>query len=103
MNIPEVTDGEVSFGTVKGLPAYESIPKEFKDGHTEWNDLFNKWFFVGLKRLVFKEKEGVDKIKAQRHVRAIMASFTPSHEHKEAGVAYLMSQYFESADWEKVT
>jgi len=115
MNIPEVTDGEISFGTTKGLPPYDEIPDEFKpvvkisfpgkkvpkDGPERWMQLFNDWFFNGLKDLNLTPNSGVDLEKALRHIKAIMKSWACDHGHKEAGVSYLMSQYFEHADWEK--
>jgi len=46
-------------------------------------------------------KEGVDKDKAMRHIKAIMASWRPKHEDKEAACAFLFSEWFESAKWKK--
>jgi hypothetical protein len=102
MKIPAITDLDVAFGTVKGLPDMAAIPAEFRRfGGTKWNKLVSDWFFSGLKSLKLATNEGVDKSAALNHIRALMASFEPSHEHKEAGVAYLMSQYFADAEWEK--
>lgn len=78
------------------IPKWEEIPKEFKDGKTKWNTLFEHWFFVGLEKgAEFKPKAGVDKMKALRHIRAVMSSFDCKQEHKEAGVAYMLSEWFE--------
>jgi len=102
MKIPEISDLEVGFGTTVGLPDYRTIPDEFKGiGKTKWNRLVSDWFFCGLKSLRVAPKEGVDKDRAMKHIRALLASFEPRHEHKESGVAYLMSQYFADAEWEK--
>jgi hypothetical protein len=101
MDIPTISDLDVAFGTTKGLPAYNSIPDEFKSGRTKWNDLFSAWFFGGLKSLKIAAKQDIDKSAALKHIRALMKSFDPKHEHKEAGVAYLMSQYFDDAEWER--
>jgi len=102
MNIPEVTNADVAFGTTIGLPDYDAIPDEFKNRYgNKWVQLFNDWFFCGLKKLEFIPKENVDVNKAIRHIKALMCSFSPSHEHKTAGVAYLMSQYFEDVKYEK--
>jgi hypothetical protein len=46
-----------------------------------------------------KPKEGVDVDKALRHIQAIMRSYQPKHEHKEAAVAYLLSQWFDDVTW----
>jgi len=100
MDIPDVDKFDVALGSIKGLPDYDTIPKEFKNGHTKWNKLFNEWFFLGLKKIEFKPKDGVDLDKAFKHIRSIMTSWKPKHEHKEAAVSYLMSEYFKDVEWE---
>lgn len=82
--------------SVKGyLPPKEEIPEEFwRYRGTAWNRLFNEWFYRGLdKPPLFKA--GIDRQKALRHLRVCMGSFEPKHEHKEAGVAYLLSLWCE--------
>jgi len=102
MKIPEIADIDVAFGTTKGLPAYASVPDEFKRMNgTKWNKLFSDWFYGGMKSLRLAPNEGVDKDAALKHIRALMKSCKSKHEHKEAGVAYLMSKYFADAEWEK--
>lgn len=83
------------------MPKYEDIPKEFKDGHTKWNDFFRDSFYCGISDLKLCPKAGIDPQKAIRHVRSVMGSFEPKHEHKEAAVAYLMSLWFEDATWQR--
>jgi hypothetical protein len=97
----DVSDLDIAFGGINGLmPAMDSIPKEFHRG--AWsNKLFSDWFYAGLKSLELTPKEGIDKTKAMRHIRAIMGSFEPKHEHKEAAVAYLLDQWFEPGKWER--
>jgi len=93
----DVSGLDLAFGgdMKKLLPPMNEIPEEFQDGRTKWNDLISGWFFRGLTKLELAPREGVDKQKALRHVKAIMVSWEPKHEHKEAGCAYLMSQFFE--------
>lgn len=80
----------------KYLPEYEDIPEEFKRGRTKWNDVMSQWFFKGLPgETEFIPKKDIDGSKALRHLKACLGSYEPSHEHKEAGVAYLMSLWFE--------
>lgn len=79
----------------KLLPTYASIPDEFKRHNgNKWVDVVETWFFEGLdpKRLI--PEPHIDKRDALGHLRAIMCSFEPKHEHKIAGVAYLMSMWF---------
>ena len=97
--LDQITDAEVAFSTTKFLPPYSQIPEEFKRGNTKWNRLFSAWFFGGLKELRVAPKDGVDRQKALRCIRAHMGSFEPKHEHKEAGVAYMMSMLFDDAEW----
>lgn len=100
----ETNDLDMVFGPMsfKGfLPPYEEIPLEFRRGHTDWNRLFSDWFFFGLASLDMEPKEGIDVKKAMRHIKTIMGSFEPKHEHKEAGVAYLLSEWFTDPKWTK--
>lgn len=83
------------------LPPWEEIPDEFKNGRTPWNKLFSKMFYSGLtdadrpkpKPELVKDLNE-DATDAWRHIMAVSRSFQPKHEHKEAGVAYLMSLWF---------
>ena len=99
----EVADLDIAFpANISHLmPSYDEIPKEYKGGHTKWNQLFNDWFFFGVQKLNLVPQDGIDKQKALRHIRAILGSFEPSHEHKEAACAYLFSQWFQDAKWKK--
>jgi hypothetical protein len=98
--IPQkLTMPEIVFATdvKKLMPPMADIPSEFKrSGGTVWNDLFSDWFFLGLKELHLKPKNGISKEDAMGHIRAIMTSWDPSHEDKEAAVSYLLSIWFES-------
>lgn len=97
----DVTDVELAFGgksMEKLLPKWSDIPEEFKNRTTKWNKLFRLIFFKGEAPGTIASVEGIDPHKAGRHLRAIMKSWEPKHEHKEAGVAYLMSLWF--ADWD---
>lgn len=101
ISVPEISDLDVAFGTVKGLPDYGEIPNQFKSHNgTPWNGLVSKLFFAGVSNLSLSPADGVDPGKAARHIKALLGSFEPKHEHKEAGVAYLMSRYFTAAKWD---
>lgn len=102
MNPIPVSDLEIAFpaSIEKLMPKYEDIPKEFKRGDTKWNKIMSTWFFSGLKKFDPKPKNGIDVKMAIRHLKAILGSYEPKHEHKEAAVAYLMSKWFEDAEWE---
>ena len=76
------------------LPAEEDIPKEFWGGN-EWSDMAQKWFMGVLSDPGLISKEGIDAQLAGRHCQAVLGSYEPKHEHKIAGVGYLMSEFFE--------
>jgi hypothetical protein len=98
----EVTGMEMVVGgdMKKLLPPYTEIPQEFHMGSRgKWNRFVSDWFFCGLKDLKVTPKAGIDQGKALRHIKAIMASWEPQHEHKEAGCAYLASLWFEDVQY----
>jgi len=96
MDPKEVSDLDLAFpGDIleQGLlPAWEDVPEEFKE-NSSWPNFVSRLFFEGGEWPAVKD--GVDGIKAKRHVKACLGSFQPKHEHKIAGVAWLMSQWFE--------
>lgn len=77
------------------MPAYKDIPEDFRRERDPFSRLVHKWFFEGISKDALKPKEGIDANMAWRHMKAIMSSFEPSHEHKTSGVAWLMSKWFE--------
>lgn len=96
--IPEMQDADVVFSNSRHLPKYEDVPAEFKRDNNPYVLFISDWFFGGrtkqdLERLV--PKEGVDKRKALRAIKAALGSWEPKHEHKEAGCAYLLSEWFD--------
>lgn len=104
MDVVDVSNLDMVFGTnaMELLPPWSSIPDEFKRGRTKWNKLFRDWFYGGITSLDgFIPKPGIDKNAALRMIQACMGSWEPKHEHKEAGVAYMFSEFFSDATWER--
>ncbi len=87
-------DANRSFSAMTLMPLYKDIPDEFKNGRNIWVKWQQDWFFNGLKEMP-TPKEGIDVKVAMKHLNSIQRSFEPKHEHKEAGVAYLASLWFE--------
>lgn len=98
----KITDADFAFGgrVAELLPTMDDIPDEFKKGNTKWNKVVNDWFFGGLKNCQWTPKEGIEENDAIRHVSSVMQSYKPKHEHKAAGCAYLLSQFFEDVKYE---
>lgn len=101
----EVSDIDVAFpAKVKHLmPSMEEIPEEFKrfSSHHYWQKMASGWFYSRITRDQLPPKDGVDQNKAIRHLKCVLGSFEPKHEHKEAAVAYLMSLWFEKKEVSK--
>jgi hypothetical protein len=77
------------------MPAWSDIPEDYKNGRKPSCDIFSRWFFSGLpKGTQFIPREGVDVTKALAHLKCILGSFEPKHEHKEASVAFLLDEWF---------
>lgn len=94
----KVTDLDIAFpaDVMHLMPPYMDIPAKFRHGRTEWNQFMSDWFYHGITSISKLEpKEGIDKKEAFRHIKCIMGSFQPKHEHKEASVAYLLDSWFE--------
>jgi hypothetical protein len=84
------------------MPAYEDIPEDFRrerGAARKWTEFQSTWFFCGLKDLQITPKPGIDKADALRHLSSIQGSWDPSHQHKQAGVAYLASLWFEDVKY----
>lgn len=96
--VPDLNRADMVFGEIRHLPPYNSIPDRFRGRSDPYAEFVSSWFFNGrtqgdMQRL--KEREGVDRGKALVSIKAILASFQPKHEHKEAGCAYLLHEWFE--------
>lgn len=94
------TDAEMAFGPRKikdYLPDYQDVPAEFKRfSGNKHVDIVSRWFFEGLPRgTEFIPREGIDTQTALAHIRTCMSSWEPKHEHKTAGVAFLLSEWFD--------
>lgn len=94
-----ITEPERAFGGRPDLlPAWNAIPEDWRSDRSDdprarrYRRLVSQWFFRGLPaEIEFYMVEGIDGETAFRHLSAIMGSFAPKHEHKEAAVAYLLN------------
>ncbi len=91
-DLASVTDPEAAFSTERLLPSWEDIPEEFRRGN-----LYTKLaeaIFYGWELPVceIEMKEGFEPQELNRAVRAHLQSFGPKHEHKIAGVGFMIAQ-----------
>lgn len=98
--VPEVSDLDLAFPANPPLPAVQDIPEEFKRNPRNLfvrmaDHLFSHGDVQGFpdgKHLTLVE--GLDPEKVQRAVLCCLRSYAPKHQHKIAGVAYMLSNWF---------
>lgn len=95
--VPEIDGLDLAFGNASHLPPMSQIPEEFKRRDNPYAEFVSKWFFGGrtqddMNHLV--AKPGIDRRKAIAAIAAALSSFEPKHEHKQAGCAFLLSEWF---------
>ncbi len=102
LKVPDVTMLDVAFGAraMDFMPKMEDIPESFTN-QEKWSKVTGHWFFCGLKNAKWTPKAGVDQGKALAAVKAVLGSFAPKHEHKEAAVAYMLSEWFEDVTYDE--
>lgn len=80
------------------LPPWDEIPEEFRRNWLTdpWCKQASTWFFDGVDRTrsTIEPREGIDAEAALRHLGTCLRSWEPKHEHKIAGVGWLMSRWF---------
>lgn len=110
--IPEISRVDIAFGNIKHMPKYETLPDDFKRHNgNDYCRAVSKWFFSGasgtsdafvIADMKFTPKAGVDGRKALAAIRAVLGSFEPKHEHKEAACAFMLSEWFDKSDQKAV-
>lgn len=89
-----VSDAEFAFPTrVIGyfIPGWDELPETFQQGTSGYENLAILACFNGIELLSEALRDEVDAALARRQLIAIVRSFQPKHEHKEAAIAYLLS------------
>jgi len=77
------------------VPPHKEIPPDYQ-GRAKFEQLQSKWFFKGLDEGEMPAaKPGIDEQMAMKHLYTVQNNREIKHEHKIAGVAWLMSMWFE--------
>lgn len=110
--VPKIDAVSVAFGNIKHMPVYAAVPDEFKKSYNPFCEAISTWFFSGAKSapngliigaMQYTAKPGVDSADALRAIKAVLGSWEPKHEHKEAACAYMLSEWFEASKAEAVS
>lgn len=99
---PTVTDIQMALGHGNTNPTLlkEAQARGFDKSSNPYNKLFNKLFFSGGKLNFKNDLDPTFKDKALRYLTALMRSFEPRHEHKEAVCALILSELVEADETE---
>lgn len=96
----EVPDLLLAFPT----NGYHRLPprEAFEKVERRWVHFVEQWFYNGAGKASdhIVAKEGIDMVKAVRHLKSVMGGFDTKHEDKINGVAFLMQTWF---DWKEKT
>lgn len=91
-DMASITDPEMAFSTDRLLPALSDIPPEFFAGNI-YTELVSAIFFgLELPEMEMELKDGFDPQALNRAVRAHLQSWGPRHQHKIAGVGFMIAQ-----------
>jgi hypothetical protein len=89
--VNSVDDVELAFSTTRLLPKWEDIPEEFKSGNI-YTQIAEALFYGNpLPDCSLEMIDGVEPQALNRCITAHLKSFGPKHEHKIAGVGFMLS------------
>ena len=73
------------------IPCWDDLPAPFRNRSSGFEELATH---VAFNAVSFRDgvlRDGIDAHMANRQISIVARSFEPKHEHKEAGLAYLLS------------
>lgn len=89
--IDSITDPEWAFSTERLLPAWDDIPESFKKGNIYTKLASSIFYGTEMPECRIELFDGVGAKSLNRCIRAHLQSFGPKHEHKIAGVGFMIS------------
>lgn len=91
-DVASITKAEGAFGTTRLLPDWEKIPEEFKGHPGNIYAQIAEHIFMGsdMPPLEIEMKPGFDPELVNSCVRAHLTSWSPKHQHKIAGVGFMI-------------
>jgi len=91
MQFPNVSDTDIAFGIMPDKKILANS-MEFYNKNTKYNQLFSELFFKG--GTIHYKEILTDKTRENnfRYLKAVMGSFQPKHEQKDAVCAFILSK-----------
>lgn len=95
-DLDSITDAELELSTVKLLPRWEEIPDDFRNGNLYTRMAEARLLDYPMPGISISFLPGFDDEQAckviDRCITAHLNAFTPRHEHRIAGVGYMISR-----------
>lgn len=80
------------------MPPYDEIPQEFKQFRgNAYVEFVEGLFFGAPPKMELKLRDGFSEEAVAKVIKSHLSSFEPKHEHKMAGVGYMLSLM---AEWQ---
>lgn len=98
--VPKLSDAAAGFSLRPPLPAWGSIPDDFKSAENAFHIIATQLSAaagIGASVATYglQFRDGIDHDDAMRAIRACFRALTAAPEHKIAGVAYMLAEWFE--------
>lgn len=91
--VSAITDVDQAFGSTKLLPPFDQIPAEFRQSQNIYHRIASSMFYgTDMPDGEVTIHEGFGQDNMVKCIRAHLCSFEPKHEHKMAGVAFMISR-----------
>jgi len=94
---PLVTDIDMAFPCRyrELLPKWEDLTEDEQAMHGPFCNALSGLFFKGGKLADhgIAVRDGIDKDKVMRYIRATLGDFGPKHEHKIGGIAHMLAKW----------
>ncbi len=87
-----VDDVESAFGTKRFLPAWEEIPEEFKTGNLYTRVVEALFNGTPVPECEIELHNDLEPTALRRCISAHLQCWAPKHEHKIAGVGFMLSK-----------
>ncbi|ELP6119501.1 TPA: hypothetical protein I7730_00100 [Vibrio vulnificus] len=90
--VSSITDVERAFSTTRLLPPMDEIPEEFFSDENIYTKIARAIVLQqAIPNAVISFDKGYEQAAMVKCVEAHAESYSPSHEHKVAGIAYMIS------------
>lgn len=91
-DVNSISDAELAFSTERFLPKWDDIPDEFRNGNLYTKFVEKLFYGSSLPEYEIELKMDITPERLNKCIMAHLKSFSPKHEHKIAGVGFMLHQ-----------